>query len=277
MLACSSDDPVTTFEPGTIDATASATAIMYSETVTFTDLSTKVLSRNWSFQGGDPATSSDETVVVTYPSGGSFTAKLTITHVDNTVEIKEFLIEVEGSPDPVIEKLGIFTEAAVIGNIDVSYQVNNQFTIADDVNSFEGSTAKSFIIDGSSDWAMASIKPTAGSVDISEYASGFFNIAVKSDSDGTILFRFQTNSTSNKAIISFNAVDELYGFKRDGEWHKLKIPMADFIANNANIDLTAVSDLLVLRSEGDVRTANNYNFYIDDFLFVKGVIRRKAV
>jgi hypothetical protein len=101
LSGCSESDvdkdwDVKLLEPGTIDATASSTSISYGESVTFTDMSTKVYDRAWTFDAGDPATSTDSVVTVTFPIGGSHKAVLTVTHIDNTIETKEFTIEVEG-------------------------------------------------------------------------------------------------------------------------------------------------------------------------------------
>ncbi|WP_010664725.1 carbohydrate-binding protein [Marinilabilia salmonicolor] len=90
------DWDVKLFEPGTIDATASSTSISYGESITFTDMSTKVYDRSWTFETGDPATSTDSVVSVTFPIGGSHKAILSVTHIDNTIQTKEFTIEVEG-------------------------------------------------------------------------------------------------------------------------------------------------------------------------------------
>lgn len=99
LPGCSEDEKdwdVQLFEKGIVDATASSLAINYGESVTFTDNSTKVYTREWSFEGADISSSTESTVTVTYPMGGSFTATLSVTHVDNTVQTKEFTVEVEG-------------------------------------------------------------------------------------------------------------------------------------------------------------------------------------
>jgi hypothetical protein len=101
LSGCSESDldkdwDVNLFEPGMTDATASSTSIAYGETVTFTDMSTKVYDRTWTFETGDPATSTDSVVTVTFPIGGSHKAVLTVTQIDNTIQTKEFTIEVDG-------------------------------------------------------------------------------------------------------------------------------------------------------------------------------------
>ena len=53
--------------------------------VTFADLSNnKVISRNWSFPGGTPSTSTDSVVTVTYNTPGKYDVSLTVTGVNGT-------------------------------------------------------------------------------------------------------------------------------------------------------------------------------------------------
>lgn len=110
-VSCSEHETreVILFEKGIADGNASATSIASGGSVTFTDLSTKVHTREWTFPNGTPATSTDQEVTVVF-NNGSFNdilnvdAKLTITHVDNTTSEKVFNIEVdpvESLPDAI--------------------------------------------------------------------------------------------------------------------------------------------------------------------------------
>lgn len=98
FIACEEDAEMTviSFEPGEIGATVSDSSIIYNESVTFTDLSTKVSAREWLFPGADPETSSDSVITAVYPNGGTYTATLNITYIDNTTETLDFNITVEG-------------------------------------------------------------------------------------------------------------------------------------------------------------------------------------
>lgn len=167
---------------------------------------------------------------------------------------------------PPVVKLGVYTESTVDNTVPIQLQVNNQFAINTiTTDPYEGSKALSFTIDGSSNWAMASVLPDTP-IDISSYVN--YNVALKSTSNGTILIRLKGGG--QQGIITFDAASEPYGFKRDGEWHLITIPLADFVANNPALDLTAVSDLLVFRSSpDDVRDSNNYDFYLDNFYLSK--------
>lgn len=273
--SCGEDDSATIefFTPGTMEASAiGETNIKAGESITFTSAATKAVSRAWTFQGGDPPTSTDSIVTVQYTRGGSFKAILEVAFVDNTRMTKEIAVEVEApeqDPDPIIQgpTLGVYTENA---NIDqgpgFEYQPNNQFIIETTfIDPYEGVEARRFSIDGSSDWAMASIKPQGANLDLSEYADGYYNLALKSSSEGIILIRLQGGGKN--AIITLDPAIDQYGFERDGEWHMLHIPIADFIAAEPGVDLSNISDVLVFRSSGDVRSVNNYEFFLDNFYF----------
>ena len=270
LNACVDDgDELVLSEPGELVASASTNSIMAGETITFVDQSTKVHTKRWSFQGGTPAVSEDSEVQVLFEKGGSYVATLEITYIDNISETQSFNIEVEGLPEPEVQRLGFYTENPSVSDlVPVNIQRNNQFTVTEIAqNAFEGTKAMSFTIDGSSDWAMVSITPQSGTINISEYAEGFYNLALKSTSNGDILIRLQ--SAGQNAILKFTASGEEYGFKRDGNWHKISIPLADFKAANNSLNLNAINNLLVFRSEGDVRSANNYDFFLDDFYVSK--------
>jgi PKD repeat protein len=58
--------------------------------VTFLDASYSAVSgRTWSFPGGEPSTSSDASVTVTYPAAGTYPVELTVTDGVNTLSVSE--------------------------------------------------------------------------------------------------------------------------------------------------------------------------------------------
>ena len=263
--SCSKDDNADS-RPGFILATVTSKSINYDETTTFTDMSKGISSREWTFEGGTPATSTDSIVQVLYSEGGVYNARLVVNfkNTSQQPDTMNFTIAVKGKVKD--NTYAIYTEDLTIASGTAINIVNNHAfpntTITSDV--YEGSKALDFNIDGSDSWAMSSIQPADGSVDISKYADGYYNLALKSSSDGTILIRLQSNGDSQKAIITFDGTGK-YGFTRDGQWHMISIPIADFLANNPQLDLTSISSLLVFRSSGDVRSANNYDFQLDNF------------
>ncbi len=74
---------------------ADVTQIVEGEQVTFNNLSENGDSYSWSFEGGEPATSTEENPVVTYNEPGTYDVELTVTNVNGSdTELKEDFIEV---------------------------------------------------------------------------------------------------------------------------------------------------------------------------------------
>lgn len=70
-------------------------------TVQFSDVSEgDVETRNWNFQGGFPATSTDANPVVTYSTPGTYSVTLTVSNaLDQSIYVDAFYITVDGEPD----------------------------------------------------------------------------------------------------------------------------------------------------------------------------------
>ncbi|MCK3682713.1 PKD domain-containing protein [Maribellus sp. YY47] len=67
------------------DFSANKTSVTTDETVTFTDLtSNNPVSWNWTFEGGTPATSTQQNPMVTYSSAGTYNVTLTATNADGS-------------------------------------------------------------------------------------------------------------------------------------------------------------------------------------------------
>ncbi len=90
-------DPNTNLVP---DFSAGATTICIDGSVQFTDLSSgEILNWSWEFEGGSPATSTDENPVVIYENPGTFNVSLTISNnEDSQILLKEDYITVHGEP-----------------------------------------------------------------------------------------------------------------------------------------------------------------------------------
>ncbi|MCD8538468.1 MAG: hypothetical protein LRY55_00940 [Leadbetterella sp.] len=287
MTACENDEAgkVTLFEPGKLEASASTTGIKFGETITYTDLSTKVHRRNWIFPGGTPGSSTDSVVSVTYAAGGSFKAVLNVVFIDNQKGQYSFDVEVEKDPDKEIpdydygKTFGLYTEMPSItpGISSVMAIDMNQFPPTRVSDALEGVEAFRFAATGSSDWAMAALQQGNGQpINISAFEKGYYNVALKSECQANILLRVRSNGGGN-AIFTFTAAGEEYGFKRDGRWHLVSIPVADIRAKDPNLNLSQVTDFLLFRSApGDVRTIDNYVFYVDHvFLSEKVELKNK--
>lgn len=276
FMACGKDEKnsVTLFEAGKLEATASSTSIKFEESITFTDLSAKVHRRNWVFPGGTPSVSTDSVVTVTYPAGGSFKAIMDVVFIDNQRGQYVFDIEVETDPSKVIPEYdfgftyGLYTESPDItpGLTGIRYIDMNHFPMTRVSDALEGVEALKFERSGESDWAMAALQEGRGqNIDISHFANGYYNIALKSTSLASMLLRIRSTGGGN-VIFEFTAEGEEYGFKRDGGWYLVSIPVADIKAKDPGntLNLSQITDFLLFRSApGDVRIYDNYTFYVD--------------
>lgn len=269
IFACEEDqDSAQLFEPPVFGAMSTATAIQFGQDIIFTDTSTKVFLRQWSFPGGNPAASTDSVVTVSYPSGGDYEASLVVTHVDNQVFEKKFVVNVEG---PKVQTFGFYSEAPNVSfGHALAFEGNNGFDIsAVTTEKFEGERSIEFKFKKEDTWGVqGSLRPSGvNSIDISAYAEGTYKLAIKTSSQLPMLLRLHSNNgTEQRAILELDPVAETYGLKRDGQWHQLEIPMQDFIASNDQLDLTAVTHILVLRSgTADVKSTDDWDWYIDNF------------
>jgi PKD repeat protein len=96
MEVITSSTPVTA---PVADFTASATTVCEGEQITFTDASTDATSYSWAFEGGTPATSTDQNPVVTYAAAGTYNVSLTVTNAAGSdTKTSNNLISVEALP-----------------------------------------------------------------------------------------------------------------------------------------------------------------------------------
>ncbi len=94
LFSCSSDNDDDPQEPMVFSATVSATQVDVGADVTFTDNSTGVKSRIWTFPSGSIESSADQVVHVRFSFAGPATCNLVVTFNDDTTESKEFTIRI---------------------------------------------------------------------------------------------------------------------------------------------------------------------------------------
>lgn len=286
FLSCEQDEALdySLFTPGKLDAQQSSAAIKFGERITYTDLSTKVHRRTWVFPGGTPASSTDSVVTVTYPVGGTYKAALNVTFIDNQKGNLSFDVEVEKDPTKVLPEYefgktyGLYTETPSItpGLKSIRTMDMNQFPISRITDALEGVEALRFAPTGNSDWAMAALQEGDGkNIDFTPFKDGFYNVAMKSACQASFLLRIRSANGGN-AILEFTAKGEEYGFKRDGSWHLVSIPIKDILAKDPKLNLSQITDFLLFRSgSGDVRTVENYVFYMDHIFLSEKVELKK--
>ncbi|MBQ1719202.1 MAG: PKD domain-containing protein, partial [Bacteroidales bacterium] len=79
----------------------SAIYITAGETITYTNTSENATSIAWTFEGGNPATSTENTVTVTYATAGNYTTTLTAYGENNEQNTKTVGVNVSAVPTPV--------------------------------------------------------------------------------------------------------------------------------------------------------------------------------
>lgn len=92
LMSCSGDDTPAVemiFDP---DVSTNKTEV--NQPIIFTDYSTGVTSRLWTFPGGNPATSTEEEVSVSFSQEGPITCKVEVTFNDGFTETKDIVIQV---------------------------------------------------------------------------------------------------------------------------------------------------------------------------------------
>lgn len=118
------------------DFTADITTVDQGQTVTFTDLSTNhPTSWSWTFEGGEPATSIEETPTVTYATPGTYNVSLTTSNAAGTspvVEKTDYILveEVLGMPNPLKGMVSLYPNPTD-GNvtIDINGEAGNDVSV----------------------------------------------------------------------------------------------------------------------------------------------------
>jgi hypothetical protein len=93
FVGCNEDD-VLPSPPTTVRGTVSSTIAITGSPITFTDNSTQVISRTWSFPGGTPESSTEAEVIVTFNEEGTYTCVLEVNFEGGITTAKDFVIEV---------------------------------------------------------------------------------------------------------------------------------------------------------------------------------------
>lgn len=279
IISCESDDKpeVILYEKGQTNITTSANPQRQVPIIFDSSTSIKVVSRTWSFPGGTPSSSVDESVNVTYPWGGEYSATLTVKYIDNQTQATKIPITVGGPLKPVappVTGLGIYTEREASSyNRGLAPLNSGNFTITNESSlPYEGDANLKYTYSATnpgSGFALSTMAPTTSPLNATAY--NYYNIALRTTS--TKKLRVRINATGGNYWVVIDAAKPAYGMLRDGEWHALKIPFADFKLNGGSTSITAdkakITQCLVLRTDDSdyasySATAGSYVWEIDD-------------
>lgn len=216
-----------------------------------------------------------DTVLVTGISLDAGEQVLRLAFTGGNTNVDRVIISAPGVSIP--ERYGIYTEGPVTaGSGAVGLEINNAFIITEVTNDvFEGANAVEFKFDPQDTWGvMGAIRLSDGAggfvdADISEFASGFYNISLKTTCTLKMNLRLQGGGTNG--FVQLDDAVKTYGFERDGAWHTLKIPISDFVADGgATPNYSAISHFLVMRSaEPAVAATEDWDWYVDNVYLSK--------
>ena len=95
------------------------------QSVKFEDLSIGVSSREWTFEDGEPATSTAAVVNVTFKDGGDKAVKLTVNFSDGTSESKDFAVKVLGALKADIKVDGLTAKGCAKKGSEITFSLEN--------------------------------------------------------------------------------------------------------------------------------------------------------
>lgn len=95
------------------------------QSVKFEDLSIGVSSREWTFEDGEPATSTAAAVNVTFKEGGDKAVKLTVNFNDGTTESKDFTVKVLGVLKADIKAAGLTPKGCAKKGSEITFSLEN--------------------------------------------------------------------------------------------------------------------------------------------------------
>ena len=198
-------DFTTTPEATSSILTGASVNIMVGESIVYTSACNEnTTSIEWTFQGGDPATSTDDQVTVTYAAAGSYTTTL-VAHGEGdrqstktlTVNVSEPTVEASFTTDPAYTNLIIYQMLSVETGTTVTYTST--------CNSYTDHIA----------WTFEGGNPTASTEDVvavTYTTAGSFTttlIAYNTDESQTDTVTLSVTVTDSGVAVDENAISEI--------------------------------------------------------------------
>lgn len=171
--------------------------------------------------------------------------------------------------DPVVPPTGNYygvftdntaiTEKFVIDDVtNHLYTWDNSLFAIDGAPSYEGDDLLAFYAPASRTWYGFGLTSDAG-VDLTHYAGGFLHFALRTSSASNFWVGVGGNGTT-EARFNFNNGSDPYGFVRNGQWHRITIPVSAMLAKG--IDLSSCGNLFMLGGDGNIT-----DILVDDVYF----------
>ena len=166
---------------------------------------------------------------------------------------------------------GVFTETtSVTDNLTIG--TNATLSYWNNLSAISGAAA----YEGSNVWA---VRANAGNwfgmgldnkyINLSDHTSGALKFHFKTSYQGQ--FKIGLKTGNGESWINFPAGTNQYGAIRDGSWHEVSIPMADFYnpAAGREFDYMSVKSAFMFAGDAPASTAD---FYIDNVYFSKNTV-----
>ena len=106
--------------------------------------------------------------------------------------------------------------------------------------------------------------PEKNLVNLSRFKSGYLSISLKASGELSSNFKVGIKSGQTRDGEAWLEVSR-YGFVNDGEWHTLNIPIADFVKSNSFLELTQISQFLMIVGKGNI--PNDMMFSFDEIFW----------
>lgn len=143
---------------------------------------------------------------------------------------------------PVLKVLGIFTNNPIITQkVDIDdtnyhlYLWENTLKVIT-TTPYEGENVLPFASNGTTTWFGFGFFASNG-INLTEFANGYLHVAIKVNKNATNEFWLGIGGSQNReGKVEFKPGNDPYGFKRDGNWHKLIIPMRDLTQGGLLLD-----------------------------------------
>lgn len=218
---------------GEIYPEASQTSILKGKSVVFSDYSTRVISRQWTFEGGSPNTSTINKVEVAYEEAGEYAAKLDVTFEDGSTKSETIIISVTKEYVPLVSVDGatfvLYSEDQSLPQDYPTFTPSKSGVgVAKFVSAgFEGMESINLSVDPDKSGTFAMLQITGkGTFDLRKFRNGYLNLALKSTNEDPVNVRIDGGGATSHALVAPGD----YGFDRDGQWHFISIPMEDVLS-----------------------------------------------
>lgn len=275
-MACQEDTLAPT--RGLLYPAANITTITVGETVSFADYSTRVLGRQWTFAGGQPASSTENALQVTYTEPGTYAATLEVTYMDGTTETESLQITVNDVYVPLVTVEGptyvFYSEDPELTQDHPKFSLSRSgVALSRFVSSaFEGSEAINLSIDPAVTNTFAMLQTqNVGNVDLRAFRNGYLNLAIRSESQNPILVRIEGGGANSYAYVGPGD----YGFERDGSWKFISIPMEDVLSQinveDGKMALLGNFNQFRLRSQTGQFNPATFDFSVDLIFFSNAI------